>query len=131
MTTQPKPKRLVLEVSPTRQISVRDFKLFMESMEKCGVTDETSVQVAIEREGSLKFFVPVPPREQPRKSRYKQEVEAQIVGRREAIARGEEVPGYVPPVKRRKVVKVPRQRKEIQPKKKIAIKARKDRGSDE
>ncbi|GAA2555215.1 hypothetical protein GCM10010423_65540 [Streptomyces levis] len=103
------PQRLVLRIPPTRQVRGRDFSLFVEQMRKYGVADDTSVTVEIQEDGSLKFHMPVPDQNPPRKSRHRQAVEAQIASRRDKIANGEEVPGYVPPVKPKRVVKIPRQ----------------------
>ncbi|MFE9742927.1 hypothetical protein [Streptomyces sp. NPDC006477] len=127
MTTPP-PRRLVLEIPPTRQITTRDFRLFMEAMKGQGVEDGTDVTVAIERDGSLKFSVPVPPRELPKQTRREKAVAAQIASRRAKVAAGEEVPGYVPPVKEKRVVRLPKQKsKRIV---KVAKKAREDGSSN-
>lgn len=119
------PKRLVLEVPPTRQITTRDFRLFNEALIKEGVEDGTDVSVEICASGSIKFYAALPVKPQPKKSRQAQAVENQLASRREAIKRGDDVPGYVPPVKPRRTVKIPRQRK-VTSKKSAASKARED-----
>jgi hypothetical protein len=104
------PQRLALNIPRTRKVKGRDFLLFVKQMEKLRVNPDDDVTVEILPDGSLKFHMPVPDQNPPRKSRHRQAVESQIASRREKIAKGEEVPGYVPPVKPRRVVKLPRQK---------------------
>jgi len=109
------PQRLALTVPRTRKVKGRDFALFVEQMAKLKVELDTDVTVEILSDGTLKFHVPVPDQNPPKKSRHRQAVEKQIESRRAKIANGEEVPGHVPPVKPRLVVKIPRQKKTIRP----------------
>jgi len=105
------PQRLTLTVPKTRQVRGRDFALFVEQMAKFQVSPDDAVTVEVLGDGTLKFYVPVPDQNPPRKSRHRLAVEKQITSRRDKIANGEEVPGYEPPVKPRRVVKIPRQKK--------------------
>lgn len=126
------PQRLVLAISPNRQITTRDFRLFMEQMGKLNVADGTDVSVKIEQDGTLKFMVPVPPRQMPKKTTQQKRVEAQLASRREQIKNGEDVPGYVPPVKPKRVVKLPKQRTTKKVVRKTVVrKARTDGSKDE
>lgn len=125
------PQRLVLAISPNRQITTRDFRLFMEAMGKANVADGTDIQVKIEQDGTLKFQVPVPPRNLPKKSAHRLKVEAQLARRREQIENGEDVPGYVPPVEKKRVVKLPKQRTTTVKKKTVVRKARTGGSKDE
>jgi hypothetical protein len=125
------PQRLVLAIKPNRQITTRDFRLFMEELGKQHVADGTDIAVSIEQDGTLKFAVPVPPRVMPKKSAHQKRVEAQIASRREQIANGEDVPGYVPPVKQKRVVKLPKQRTTSTKKKIVVRKARTGGSKDE
>ena len=125
------PQRLVLAISPNRQITTRDFRLFMEQVAKCEVEDGTDITVKIEQDGTLKFLVPVPPRKLPRKTAQQRKVEAQLARRREQIQNGEDVPGYVPPVKAKRVVKLPKQRTTNKVRKTVVRKARTDGSKDE
>lgn len=125
-----KPQRLVLAISPNRQITTRDFRLFNERIKESGVADGTDIAVKIEQDGTLKFFVPVPPRKMPKKTAQQKQVEAQLARRREQIENGEDVPGYVPPVRKRKVVKLPKQRSTTN-RKVVVRKARTDGSKNE
>lgn len=124
------PQNLVLAISPNRQITTRDFRLFMEAMGKNNVVDGTDIKVSIEQDGTLKFAVPVPPRQMPKKTAHQKRVEAQLARRREQIENGEDVPGYVPPVKQKRVVKLPAQRTTSKStKKKIVVRKARTGGS--
>lgn len=125
------PQNLVLAINPNRQITTRDFRLFMEAMGKNNVADGTDITVKIEQDGTLKFLVPVPPRQMPRKSAHQKRVEAQLASRREQIENGEDVPGYVPPVKKKVVVKLPKQRTTSKTKKVVRRRTRTDGSRDE
>lgn len=123
------PQRLVLAISPNRQITTRDFRLFQEAMGRNNVADGTDIEVKIEQDGTLKFVVPVPPRQLPKKSSHRKRVEAQLASRRERIQNGEDVPGYVPPVEKRRVVKLPAQRATSKSKKKVVVRKARIDGS--
>lgn len=123
------PQRLVLAINPNRQITTRDFRLFMERMATHEVEDGTDIAVKIEADGTLKFLVPVPPRKMPKKSAHQKRVEAQLARRREQIKNGEDVPGYVPPIVKKRVVKLPKQRNASTTKKRTVIRKARTDGS--
>lgn len=100
----------MLRVPASRLVNTRDFRLFSEAIKQHGVGDGENISVEITEQGELKFWVPVPAEEKPKRTKHQEAVKAQIEGRRAKIANGEEVPGYVPPVPVRKVVRIPKQR---------------------
>ena len=73
-----------------------------------GHRDDVSVEIT--EEGHLKFYVPVSPAPVPRKTAQQRAVEQQLQERKKAVDAGQEVPGYVPPAKPKRKIRIPKQR---------------------
>jgi len=99
-------QRLVLSVDDDN-LTVTSLRQFMKRIDELGISGPTKLKYT-EDEGSHMITAPIPngvvPRRRvvKRKKKEQQIVEAaaeQIKARKEAVAKGEQVPGSVPPVK--------------------------------
>jgi hypothetical protein len=104
--TAGKSQRLVLGIGPSRRIKIADFLLFMEELKKHSLSPSEDVSVEITAEGEIKFAVLLPPLIPPQKTPQKKAADKQIAAHKAALQSGEEVPGYVPPAKPRRVIRV-------------------------
>lgn len=102
----PEIKYLVLEVKPTRLMSVEDFMTFMKGLEQYDVNYRDEIRVVITAEGFLKFAVPVTVKPLPKKTPLQRAAEKQIAERKKAVAAGIPVPGHVEPARPKRKIKV-------------------------
>lgn len=101
----PKARRLVLHIPARRRMKSADFLLFADKMRELEADPGAEIEVQITEDGNLKFYVPVAPLVPPKKTRQRRAVEKQIEEHQERVKAGEEVPGHIPPVKPRRIIR--------------------------